>query len=81
MSKAEVIATIGMPSRTSANLESEYLIYNLVDEVDNTNSITSLGLLPPSKIKTDYFVKIQKNKVISYGRVGDFDSDKIPDNH
>lgn len=79
MSKSEVIATMGTPSRTSATEGSEFLIYNLVDDVDYTPAAIGLGMLPPKVTKNDYFVKIQNNKVVSYGKVGDFDSTKTPE--
>ncbi|MEE8059222.1 MAG: hypothetical protein V3T17_15505 [Pseudomonadales bacterium] len=72
MSKDEVLSGIGQPSRVSANEEVEYLIYRLVDDVDYTVSSMTLGLAPPETQKSDYFVKLKNNKVVSYGRVGDF---------
>lgn len=80
MSKADVISKIGQPSRVSANEGVEYLIYRLVDDVNYEQSSISLGLIPPSTKKNDYFVKVIENKVVSYGKVGDFGTSIEPAN-
>ena len=83
MSKADVISTIGQPSRVSANKGVTYLIYLLVDDVDYSQSSITLGLAPPQTSKSEYFIKLQNNSVVSYGRAGDFGSSIEPtnDNH
>ena len=60
------------PSRVSVNEGVTYLIYLLVDDVDYSQSSITLGLAPPQTSKSEYFVKLQNNSVMSYGRVGDF---------
>ena len=72
MSKNDVISTIGQPSRVSANEGVTYLIYLLVDDTNYTQSAITLGLAPPTTSKSDYFIKLKNNKVISFGKVGDF---------
>lgn len=79
MSKETVLANLGPPSRVSANPAAEYLIYLLVDNLDYTPSAASLGILPPFTKKSEYFIKIVGGKVESFGRIGDFDSAKIPE--
>jgi len=63
MSKAEVISAMGEPSRVSASEGAEFLIYRLVDRVDRYPRRTS---------RNDYFVKLQDNRVVAFGRFGDF---------
>ncbi|MBF0120595.1 MAG: hypothetical protein HQK79_17340 [Desulfobacterales bacterium] len=63
MPKQEVIKILGTPSSVSANKELEYLLY----------------YLPGIGGANQYFVKIIEGKVESFGRVGDFDSTKMPE--
>ena len=71
MSKNEVISAIGKPNRVSAKERITYLIYLLVDDVDYTQSSITLGIAPPQTTKSEYFVELQNNSVVSYGKVGD----------
>ena len=71
MSKAEVIDLLGTPYSTSAKKGFEYLIYSY-----NRGPISGL---PAPGGSEDYFVRIIKGKVESYGRVGDFNSTKDPE--
>ena len=66
MSKQEVVKTMGPPTSTSATHGVEYLRY-LLHEIDAFDQ------------GTPYFVRIVDGKVDAYGRVGDFDSTKIPE--
>jgi len=74
MSKAEVIAAMGQPSRISANNNTEYMIYRLVYDVLRH----PFGNIV-REYKSDYFIQIESNRVTKYGRVGDFDSTKNPE--
>jgi hypothetical protein len=69
MTKNEVIKTLGNPSSSSAQGKTEYLKYFLYD----TGSEAYMGLSSP------YYVRLIDGKVESYGRMGDFDSAKIPE--
>ena len=62
MSKPEVVRALGEPGSTSANQSVEYLIYVFDEEGTGWS--------------TRYFVKLTDGHVVSYGRVGDFDSTK-----
>ena len=66
MSKQEVVKIMGPPVSTSATHGVEYLRYLL----------TEIDAFSPD---TPYFVRIVDGKVDAYGRVGDFDSTKIPE--
>ncbi len=68
MSKDEVIRVMGKPSSTSATEGTEYLNYKLAE----TNNDDWYG------VSTPFYVCIKEGKVISYGRMGDFDSTKDP---
>lgn len=73
MSKSQVISTLGEPKDSRANDRSEYLIYGL----HHMNNLDCY--LNPNYCEHDYFIKLNNGKVISYGRVGDFDSTKTPE--
>lgn len=66
MTKQEVVQIMGTPKSTSAQNNTEFLLY---DEYENQ---TQIYLDEPS----EYFIKISNGKVVSYGRMGDFDSTK-----
>lgn len=68
MSKQEVIAVMGPPASTSARGGTEYLNYALSETDDDAFR----GWTKP------YFVRLVNGKVDAYGRMGDFDSTKIP---
>ena len=76
MNKKDAIKIMGNPDRTSAKDNVEYLIYRLAYEKDFSKS-WFFGIFAKA-YKDDYFVKIVKEKVDSYGRLGDFDSTKDP---
>lgn len=68
MTKKEVIAELGDPTSTSATDGVEYLNYRLSETSDHD----FYGITTP------YYVRLIDGKVDSYGRMGDFDSSKIP---
>ena len=68
MPRKEVISTLGYPVSTSAIKGVEYLNYKLYETSDD--AFFGYG--------TPYFVRIINGKVDAYGRMGDFDSSKIP---
>lgn len=69
MPKEEVIKELGQPVSVSAKAGTEYLNYRFAETSDDD----FLGNYTP------YFVRIVNGKVESYGRLGDFDSTKIPE--
>lgn len=90
MTKAEVVAALGTPDESRATEGTEYLIYKLRGSVSPGATVGCAfgGLLllganyaspKCSGESNDYFVQIQSGKVYSYGRVGDFDSTKTPE--
>lgn len=70
MTKEEVIKIMGQPTSTSAKEGTEYLTYMLAE---------TPGQLADTRYATPYFVRIVNGKVNAYGRVGDFDSTKTPE--
>jgi outer membrane protein assembly factor BamE (lipoprotein component of BamABCDE complex) len=68
MTKSEVISTMGKPVSTSATDGTEYLNYRFSETSDDD----FMGRATP------YYVCIRDGKVISFGRMGDFDSTKDP---
>jgi hypothetical protein len=78
MTKAEVIEILGIPVSTAATENTEYLRYWLPE----TNlAVAVLFSSDDASVKPDwsYFVRIINGKVNAYGRLGDFDSTKIPE--
>lgn len=69
MTKQQVIEALGQPVSTSAKPGIEYLNYRFSE----TNDPRLYGYTTP------YFVRIVDGKVESYGRLGDFDSTKVPE--
>jgi len=69
MTKTEVIQVMGAPDSTSAKEGIEYLNYILLESPD--------GIIGYHQA---YFVRIIGGKVEAYGRSGDFDSTKAPEN-
>lgn len=67
MTKAEVLGVMGTPDSTAANGGAEFLRFRLAQR--------SFG----ATYYDDYFVKLVNGRVESYGRVGDFDSTKQPE--
>lgn len=71
MTKAEVIAAMERePDSTSAQGGVEYLTYNLWRDFWDRR---------PGDYSDRFFVRLINGKVESYGRIGDFDSTKIPE--
>jgi len=68
MTKAEVINAMGRPTSVSSNGNVEFLNYKLTE----TSERAFAG------IYTDYFVKLFEGRVVSYGRLGDFNTTKDP---
>lgn len=64
MSKERVIKILGMPTSTSAIGDQAYLSYTLKERYRGTQQ---------------FFVRLVGDKVESYGRIGDFDSTKLPE--
>lgn len=69
MPKQEVIKNLGRPVSTSAHNGIEYLNYRFSE----TDDEAFIGVTTP------YYVRIVDGKVSSYGRMGDFDSTKVPE--
>jgi len=69
MTKAEVIEIMGAPVSTAATANVEYLTYNLYETKRDAYQNNF----------THYFVRIVDGKVNAYGRRGDFDSTKVPE--
>jgi outer membrane protein assembly factor BamE (lipoprotein component of BamABCDE complex) len=69
MTKEEVVSTLGRPVSVSATHGTEYLNYRFSETSDHA----FYG------ITTRYFVRIVDGKVDAYGRTGDFDSTKTPE--
>ena len=69
MTKQEVIKAMGSPSNTRASAGVEYLVYRLCLQ-------RSLG---QCYNVAEFFVQIEENRVIQYGKVGDFDSTQKPE--
>lgn len=67
MTKQEAIKVMGSPESISATEGVEYLNYSL-------KKFSTDPFLDP------YFVRIENGKVVAYGRMGDFNSTKIPVN-
>jgi hypothetical protein len=71
MTKAEVIAVMERePDSTSAQRGVEYLTYLLWRDFWNRR---------PGDYSDRFFVKLINGKVESFGKVGDFDSTKVPE--
>lgn len=64
MTRDEVIVAIGSPDDVRADEDVMYLIYN--DNVGGGFSVV------------EYFVRLVDSRVVSFGRMGDFDSTKVP---
>jgi len=69
MTKQNVIKSLGRPVSTSAQGGAEYLNYKFAETSDDD----FYGHY------SDYYVRIVDGKVESYGRLGDFDSTKVPE--
>lgn len=69
MTKQEVVNVLGPPTSTSAKEGVEYMNYRFSE----TDDYAFYGITSP------YFVRVVNGKVESYGRLGDFDSTKIPE--
>jgi hypothetical protein len=65
MTKGEVEKVMGQPKFTSAKSGAEYLRYNL-----------SGGHKLNDDFRDEYYVKLVEGKVESYGKIGDFETDK-----
>lgn len=65
MTKPQVIEALGEPQSTRAQGIAEYLTYNMFE--------VAFGPYVP------YFVRLINGKVEAYGKLGDFDSGKMPD--
>ena len=91
MTKTEVIGAMGEPTSSHATDGIEYLVYRLTSgsTVGTNAGCAALGLITfgiayavrpecTGGERVDYFVQIKDNKLISYGKVGDFNSTKNP---
>jgi hypothetical protein len=65
MTKEQVIKKVGEPVSVSANAGAEFLNYSFYECV--------------GCVYVPYFIKLQNGKVESYGRLGDFNSTKSPE--
>ena len=81
MTKEQVIKIMGEPYSTSAQLDVEYVKYNLDDNYNNSTYNFLWGGIMRVAIakKSIYYIKLVQGKVDSYGRIGDFDSAKVPE--
>ena len=70
MSQAEVIETMGKPDDMSAQAGTVYLRYTWAPWYDHSGADGNAE---------DYYVRLIDNKVESFGKVGDFDSTKNPE--
>ena len=70
MTKLQVIDVMGEPDSTAAQAGTEYLKYNLWKDYWDRS---------PGNYSEPYFVRLVDDKVESYGRMGDFDSTKVPE--
>ena len=70
MSQAEVIEAMGKPDDISAQSGVVYLRYTWAPWYDHNGADGNAE---------DYFVRLIDNKVESFGRMGDFDSTKNPE--
>lgn len=69
MTKSQVIEALGKPASTSAKEGVEFLNYRFSETDDHA----FMGYTTP------FFIRIIEGKVDSYGRLGDFDSTKVPE--
>lgn len=70
MSQQEVIAELGKPEEIAATDGTTYLRYSWSPWYDHDGADGN---------KQDYFVRLVDGKVDSFGRVGDFDSTRYPE--
>ena len=70
MTKSEVINVMGPPDSVSAKGGTEYMKYDLWRDFWDRK---------PGDYSDPYFVRLIHDKVESYGKIGDFDSTKIPE--
>lgn len=85
MSKSEVIQIMGNPESSKASDGAEFLIYKLqpgtslgVGAVCGMAGLLTIGIAYADPRCTggkeeEHFVKLESGKVVSYGRIGDFD--------
>lgn len=91
MTKAQVVETLGQPYSSRATNGVEYLTYKLTPGTTPGQGAgcAAMGVLTLGMVfalggpctggkEEDYFVQIQNGQVVSYGKVGDFDSTKTP---
>jgi hypothetical protein len=87
MNKAQVMEIMGRPDTSSAQTPHEYFIYSLSVDLTGeeqvrcavgTVALLGLGVGFCSK-EDDFFVRFENGLVESYGRVGDFDSTRVPE--
>lgn len=77
MNKVEVIQIMGQPQSVSAKDGLEYLLYTLGEGL--TVGSDSYGSTKIDQARNLYYVRFKEGVVDSYGRVGDFDSTKVPE--
>ncbi|NBV01086.1 MAG: hypothetical protein EBS31_06565 [Burkholderiaceae bacterium] len=90
MTKAEVLAKMGPPASSRATDGVEYLIYRLTPGMSDSKAAgcAALGLITfgisyskddcSGGKPEDYFAQFRDGKLISYGKVGDFNSTRDP---
>ena len=71
MTKTQVIELLGEPQSARATQGVEYLIYRLAEGFSVAGA--------PHEVRSSYFVGLRNGVVDSYGRLGDFDSTRIPE--
>ena len=77
MTKSEVIGIMGQPQSVSAKDGMEYLLYTLGEGLKLGNDPFGRTKIIPER--NLYYIRFRAGIVDSFGRVGDFDSTKIPE--
>jgi hypothetical protein len=91
MTKAQVIEVMGEPTSSRATDGIEYMVYRLTagSSVGTNAGCAALGVVTLGMAyavrpectggeRVDYFAQFKEGKLISYGKVGDFNSTKNP---
>ena len=91
MTKSQVIEVMGDPTSSHATDGVEYMVYRLTAgaTIGTNAGCAALGLITFGMAyavrpectggeRVDYFAQFKEGKLISYGKVGDFDSNKNP---
>ena len=77
MTKADALEVMGQPQSVSAKDGTEFLLYTLSEGL--TLGGGSNGRAKIDQARSLYYIRVNGGVVDAYGRVGDFDSTKIPE--